>query len=87
MLYFTEEQGKGAGIHARDSLGRFNVIVASKELPGERTGLAFSLDGLYLFVEYKETGKQFMIWHRDGKPFQAERLDVKLHHVPETAQA
>ena len=37
LLYFTEDGGQHAGVHARDSEGRFYTILESTKWPGETT--------------------------------------------------
>jgi len=48
LLYFTEEGGIDAGVHARDELGRFFTIFESPVLADETTGLSFSPDGKHM---------------------------------------
>ena len=50
LLYYTEEGGKEAGIHARDSEGRYFTILESPVYQEETTGLAFSPDHRHLYV-------------------------------------
>ena len=50
LLYYTEEGGKEAGIHARDSEGRYFTILDSPVYQEETTGLAFSPDHRHLYV-------------------------------------
>lgn len=79
LLYFTEEGGKDAGIHARDSLGRFYTIFESPIYPDETTGLSFSPNGKHMYVAYQNNGFLFDIWREDGLPFGARTLNVKYH--------
>ena len=79
LLYFTEEGGVDAGIHARDEYARFYTILESQVYPGETTGLSLSPDGRFMYVAYQDVGKVFCTWRRDGRPFGAEHLDVKFH--------
>jgi len=81
LLYFTEEGGKDAGIHARDQLGRFYTILESPKYKDETTGLSFSPDGRRLYVAYQENGLLFEVTREDGYPFNAKSLDVKYHNV------
>lgn len=81
LLYFTEEGGVDAGIHARDELGRFYTILESPIYPDETTGLAFSPGGEHMYVAYQETGFLFDIWREDGLPFGGRTLDVKYHQT------
>ena len=79
LLYFTEEGGKDAGIHARDQDGRFFTILESPVYIDETTGLAFSPNGEHMYVAYQANGILFDVWRKDGLPFQARTLNVKYH--------
>jgi uncharacterized protein len=82
MLYFTEEIHLGAGVHARDHLGRFYTVFESPDYVGneaETTGLAFSPDGRFLYTAYQDAGILYAVWRIDGMPFQARQLDVRYH--------
>ena len=81
MLYFAEEGGSNSGVHARDDAGRFYSILESPIHPGETTGVAFSPNGIFLYVAYQQIGKLYTVWRRDGQPFQATRFDVKYHET------
>ena len=81
LLYFTEEGGQDAGVHARDALGRFYTILESPIHSGETTGLAFSPNGKFLLVAYQTVGKLYLVWRRDGLPFYGDKLDVKYHEA------
>jgi hypothetical protein len=81
LLYFTEEGGKDAGIHARDALGRFYTILESPVYTDETTGLAFSPDGRHMYLAYQSNGLLFDVWREDGFPFNATQLDVKYHRA------
>lgn len=81
LLYFTEEGGKDAGIHARDEQGRFFTILESPQYIDETTGLAFSPDGFHMYVAYQKNGLLFDVWREDGLPFQARTLNVKYHQT------
>lgn len=81
LLYFTEEGGVDAGIHARDELGRFFTILESPVYTDETTGLSFSPDGKYMYVAYQDNGLLFQVWRDDGHPFQYKSLDVKYHSM------
>jgi hypothetical protein len=45
--------------------------------------VAFTPNGMFLYVLYQEIGKLYTIWRRDGQPFQATRFDVKYHETQE----
>ncbi len=81
LLYFTEEGGVDAGIHARDALGRFFTIFESPIHSDETTGLAFSPDGKHMYVAYQVQGFVFDIWREDGLSFGSRTLNVKYHHT------
>jgi hypothetical protein len=81
LLYFTEEGGVDAGVHARDHLGRFYTILESPVYKDETSGLSFSPDGRFLIVAYQENGLLFQVWRNDGHPFYATHLDVKYHRA------
>jgi hypothetical protein len=79
LLFFTEEGGRDAGVHARDENARFYTIMESPDYPGETTGLSFSPDGRYMYVAYQDVGRLYCIWRLDGKAFGAEQVDIKYH--------
>jgi sugar lactone lactonase YvrE len=79
LLYFTEEGGIDAGIHARDASGRFYTVLESPVYRSETTGLSFSPDGIHLYVAYQDVGYLFDVWREDGLPFQGRTLNVKYH--------
>lgn len=80
MLYFTEDGGKYAGIHGRDALGQYFTILESHEYEDESTGLAFSPDGMHMYIAYQDNHLLFDITRVDGLPFQAKSLNVKFHN-------
>lgn len=82
LLYFTEEGGVDAGVHARDHLGRFYTVFESPVHPDETTGLSFSPDGRFMYTAYQTSGLLYTIWRKDGLPFHASHLDVKYHYQP-----
>eukprot|EP00980_Cylindrotheca_fusiformis_P005679 scaffold1184_cov132-Cylindrotheca_fusiformis.AAC.100 len=81
LLYFTEEGGKDAGVHARDQDGRFFTILESPVYNDETTGLSWSPDGRFMYIAYQFNGLLFAVWRRDGAPFHESQLDVKSHEV------
>ena len=84
LLYFTEEGGANAGVHARDELGRFFTILESPTLTDETTGLSFSPDRKHLYVAYQDSGILFDVTREDGLAFNAKSLDVKYHNSMST---
>jgi hypothetical protein len=81
ILYFTEDGGKYAGIHARNNLGQYFTILESHEYSDETTGLSFSPDAKHLYIAYQDNGLLFDITRVDGLPFNAKTLNVKYHSV------
>lgn len=79
LLYFTEEAGENPGIHGRDSLGNYFTVAESHSYQDETTGLAFSPDGMFMYVAYQGTGILFAMWRKDNLPFNAAHLDIKYH--------
>jgi hypothetical protein len=81
ILYFCEDGGNDCGVHGRDAEGRFFTILqgAGSNFGGETTGLAFSPDGMFMYVSFQNPGHIFEIRRTDGLPFQGSRLDIKYH--------
>lgn len=80
ILYFTEEGGKDAGIHARDFNGGFYTILEGLDYTDETTGLAFSPNAKHVYIAFQKTGKLFDIWRDDGLSFHGKKLDAKYHN-------
>jgi hypothetical protein len=81
LLYFTEEGGVNAGVHARDELGRFFTIFESPVFSDETTGLSFSPDEKHMYCAFQVNGILYDITRSDGLSFNAKSLDVKYHSV------
>jgi sugar lactone lactonase YvrE len=79
LLYFTEDGGEYAGVHARNVQGQFFTILESHEYTDETTGLAFSPDGKFMYIAYQDNGLLFQVWREDGLSFDAQSLNVKFH--------
>jgi hypothetical protein len=83
ILYFCEDGSSKAGVHARDSQGRFFTILQSNDPsiipPSAATGLAFSPDNTRMFVAFQDAGKVFEIRRTDGRDFGGEWLDILYH--------
>jgi hypothetical protein len=77
ILYFTEDGGRYAGIHGRNSEGHYFTILESHEYADETTGLSFSPDKKHMYAAYQDNGVLFDITRRDGLPFDAKTLNVK----------
>jgi hypothetical protein len=81
LLYFTEEGGVDAGVHARDEYGRFFTILESPHWMDETTGLSFSPDGKHLYIAWQLNGTLYDVSREDGLSFDAQALNVKYHNV------
>ena len=81
LLFFTEEGGVDAGVHARDSEGRFYTILESPVWKAETTGLAFSPDKLHMYVAYQANGLLFDVYRDDGLPFDGRSINAKFHKM------
>ena len=81
ILYFCEDGSSSAGVHGRDSEGKFYTILqaANSYMAGETTGLAFSPDNKSMYVSYQKQHKIVEIRRTDGCPFNGQRLDIKYH--------
>jgi secreted PhoX family phosphatase len=81
ILYFCEDGGDNCGVHGRDASGQFFTILsdAGATFSGETSGLAFSPDGMFMYVAFQTPGHIFEIRRTDGLPFQGSRLDIKYH--------
>jgi uncharacterized protein len=81
FLFFTEDGGSYAGVHARLADGTFVAILESSQYTDETTGLAFSPDGKRMYIAYQDNGLLFEITRQDGLPFYATSLNVKYHSL------
>jgi hypothetical protein len=79
LIYFTEDGGKLAGVHARDVHGQFFTVLESYKYADETTGLSFSPDAKHLYVAYQTNGLLFDITRTDGLPFYARTINLKYH--------
>lgn len=79
LMYFTEDGGRLAGVHARNSRGQYLTILESSDYSDETTGLSFSPDGLHMYFAYQDDGVLFDVTREDGLPFHGQSLDVKFH--------
>lgn len=87
MVFFTEDGGRNAGVHARDSSGNFFTILSSTEYDDETTGLQFSPDNKFMYLAYQHEGLLFEIKRLDGKSFSGQTLDIKYHGDPSVSLA
>ena len=81
LLYFSEEGGVNAGVHARDQQGRFYTVMEGPSYVDESTGLAFSPNGKHMYIAYQKNGLLFDIWREDGYSFGGATLNVKYHQA------
>ena len=78
VLYFNEDGGRPAGVHARTLGGQFYTLLESPTYSDETTGLAFSPNKKHLYVAYQDNGFLFDITRNDGNPFDAFTMDIKF---------
>ena len=81
LLYFTEDGGHVAGVHARDRFGQFFTILEGPSYTDETTGLSFSPDNKHLYVAYQDDGILFDVTRLDDLPFDGNTLNVKYHSM------
>ena len=81
MLYFCEDGGTDSDIHGRDSIGQFFTIVTNENSSynDETTSLAFSQDGLFMYVAFQAHSHVYAFWGTDGFPFDGEVSNTKYH--------
>ena len=84
IVYFTESGGDDAGIHGRDSEGRYFTILESPVYKEETTGLAFSPDYKHMYLAYQMNGVLFDVWRKDGLPFNGKSFNLQYHKIQET---
>mmetsp|Transcript_37708 Transcript_37708/g.91757 ORF Transcript_37708/g.91757 Transcript_37708/m.91757 type:complete len:656 (-) Transcript_37708:53-2020(-) len=84
ILYFCEDGGTGDkhGVHARDAYGEYYTILedATDEFRGETTGLAFSPDGMRMYVSFQGPGLIYEVTRNDLYPFYGAALEI-MHHM------
>eukprot|EP01083_Nonionella_stella_P230805 815571_1 len=78
-LYFCEDGDTGSDIHARDSTGQFFTVVKNTGYGDETTGLAFSPNGMFMYVAYQDESHVYAFWRTDGLPFHGEVAEIKYH--------
>ena len=81
MVYFTENGGEDAGIHGRDSRGRYFTILESPVYKEETTGLAFSPDYMHMYLAYQMNGFVFDVTRMDGLPFNGKTFNLQYHKI------
>lgn len=81
IVYFCEDGERvAAGVHGRNSAGKFFTILEGPEYDTESTGLAFSPDNMHMYISFqKNPGHIFDIYREDGYPFNGRTLDIKYH--------
>ena len=68
-------------MHGRNSAGKYVTIFESPIYKGECAGLAFSPDGMHLYIAYQDEGVLLDVFRRDGLPFHAKSLNIKYHQT------
>ena len=87
MLYFTEEGGVDAGVHARSADGgSYVTIFESPIYHDEVTGLTLNPDATHMYAAYQVNGLLFDIFREDGQPFNAKHLSIQYHNMPDDPQ-
>ena len=56
-------------------------VLESPVWKDETTGLAFSPDGMHLYVAYQANGLLFDVTREDGLPFDGRSINAKFHNV------
>lgn len=79
ILYFCEDGGSACDIHGRDSTGKYFTIVEGVGYSTETTGLAFSPDGMYMYVAFQGNSNVCSFWRTDGLSFNGTVADTKYH--------
>mmetsp|Transcript_9972 Transcript_9972/g.12827 ORF Transcript_9972/g.12827 Transcript_9972/m.12827 type:complete len:110 (+) Transcript_9972:2-331(+) len=79
MLYFCEDGGANADIHARDETGQYFTIVRGDGYSTETTGLAFSPNNKFMYIAFWGNSNIYSIWRDDGLPFNGEVAYTKYH--------
>lgn len=80
-LYFTQDGGKRAGVTAMNQAGQCFTVLESDKYTDETTGLAFSPDGIHMYISYQDDGLLFDITRVDRLPFHMQTLDIKYHNI------
>ena len=81
LVYFCEDVGDKAGIHAKDSTGQYYTIAQDEGgyHSGETTGLAFSPDNKHMYVAFQSKGVIYDIKRTDGRAFGGDTLAIQYH--------
>ena len=79
-IYFTEDGGDYAGIHARGINGKFFTVLESHEYDDETSGMSFSPDFKHMYVAYQHNGLLYDVQRVDGHSFQVTPLNIKYHN-------
>jgi len=79
VLYFCEDGGSNCDIHGRDGTGKYFTIVEGTGYDSETTGLAFSPDGMYMYVAIQSDSHIYSFWRTDGLAFNGTVAETKYH--------
>jgi hypothetical protein len=85
LLYFTEDNGRRAGVHALTPDGELFTILEGFYGSSPTTGMALSPNGMFLYVCFQEAGVCFAIRRVDGMSFRAKSLNLKWHSTDKVA--
>jgi len=80
MLYFSEDWGDSAGIHARDETGNIYTILEGPVYEPETTGIDFSPDGKHMYFAFQDDGLLFDLTRDDGQSFHGKTVKLKPFH-------
>ena len=82
VLYFCKDGGPDRDICGREKTGNIFTVVKSagyNDDSTESTGLAFSPDGMFMYVAYQEESHVYAFWRTDDQPFDAAVAEIKYH--------
>jgi len=79
VLYFCEDGGSNCDIHGRDGTGKYFTIVEGTGYDSETTGLAFSPDGMFMYVAIQSDSHIYSFWRTDGRAFNGTVAETKYH--------
>mmetsp|Transcript_28491 Transcript_28491/g.61191 ORF Transcript_28491/g.61191 Transcript_28491/m.61191 type:complete len:845 (+) Transcript_28491:175-2709(+) len=79
VLYFCEDGGSNCDIHGRDGTGKYFTIVEGTGYDSETTGLAFSPDGMFMYVAIQSNSHIYSFWRTDGMAFNGTVAETKYH--------
>lgn len=83
ILYFAEDGGASSGVFGRNMHGKYYTILEGRtdDEGDETTGLAWSPDGMRMYITYQQGGFVYSCTRDDNMPFYGATLDIKYHAV------